>query len=120
MIRNGILALVCAAAIASAYAAAPAAAETVTSDNVAELTQQATTAADHEALAAYFRGEAKAAAAKAQKHRAMIAVGPPKSSRSVWDAHCKRLIQSFESEAAAYSDLAKEQDVLAKHVAQTH
>lgn len=44
----------------------------------------------------------------------------PKSSRHVWDAHCKRLIRSFENEAAAYLDLAKEQEVLAKHAERTH
>jgi hypothetical protein len=94
----------------------------ITEDNVAEKVQKASTAADHTALADYFRAQAKKAKDNARKHRAMLDVGGGggKSSRQVWDAHCKRLIQSFESEAAAYEDLAKEQDVLAKHVSTAH
>lgn len=92
----------------------------ITEDNVAEMVQKATTADDHTALADYFRAQAKKAATSAQRHRAMLASGPAKSSTHVWDAHCKRLIQSFEGEAAAYTDLAKEQDVLAKHVRSEH
>ena len=100
--------------------AAPAVAQTVTADNVGEMVQKATTAADHTALADYFRGQAKVASENAQKHRSMLVSGPAKSSREVWDAHCRRLIKSFEAEATAYTDLAKEQDVLAKHVAAKH
>src|SRR5512139_2949723 len=99
--------------------AAPVVAQ-ITEENVGEMVQKATTPADHTALADYFRAQAKEASANAQKHRTMLVSGPSKSSRQVWDAHCKRLIKSFEAEAAAYTDLAKEQDVLAKHVAATH
>lgn len=98
-------------------AAAPVVAQTITADNVGEMVQQASTAAEHTALADYFRAQAKVAKDNAQKHRSMLVSGPAKSSREVWDAHCRRLIKSFEAEAAAYADLAKEQDVLAKHVA---
>ena len=100
--------------------AAPVVAQTITPDNVGEMVQKASTAADHTALADFFRAQAKVATENAQKHRTMLVSGPSKSSRQVWDAHCKRLIQSFEAEAAAYTDLAKEQDVLAKHVAAKH
>lgn len=111
------------AALAIALAvgfAAPTVAQTITEDNVGEMAQKATTAADHTALADYFRAQAKVASEGAQKHRSMLVSGPAKSSRQVWDAHCKRLIQSFEAQAAAYTDLAKEQDVLAKHAEQAH
>lgn len=100
--------------------ALPATAQTITADNVGEMVQKATTPAEHTALADYFRAQAKDASASAQKHRAMMVTGPAKSSREVWDAHCRRLIQSFEAEAAAFTDLAKEQDVLAKHAQQAH
>ena len=70
--------------------AAPAVAQTVTADNVGEMVQKATTAADHTALAEYFRGQAKVASENAQKHRSMLVSGPSKSSRQVWDSHCKR------------------------------
>ena len=117
----------CVRSIASALAlglavgiAAPAVAQTITSDNVGDMVQKASTAADHTALADYFRAQAKQAQSMAQKHRAMLVSGPSKSSRQVWDAHCKRLIQSFEQEAAAFTDLAKEQDALAKHASAAH
>ena len=87
----------------------------ITEANVGEMVQSATTAADHTALADYFRAQAKEAADRARKHRAMLVSSSPKTSRHVWNAHCKRLIHSFQDEAAAYTDLAKEQDVLAKH-----
>jgi hypothetical protein len=107
------------AALALGFAA-PVFAQTITQDNVGEMVQKATTAADHTALADYFRAQAETAKDSARKHRAMLVSGPSKSSRQVWDGHCKRLIKSFENEAAAYIDLAKEQDVLAKHVATKH
>jgi hypothetical protein len=84
------------------------------------MVKSAKTAAEHTALADYFRAQAQTAKDNAQKHRTMLNAGPSKSSQQVWDAHCKKLIQSFENEAAAYTDLAKEQDVLAKHVGSAH
>lgn len=104
-----------------ATATAPALAETITTENVAEMAANAKTAADHTAIAEYFRAQAETARKEAQKHRAMLVTGPSnKTSRSVWDAHCRRLIKSYEEQAATYVDLAKEQEVLAKHVAETH
>lgn len=100
--------------------AAPVVAQTITADNVAEMVQKASTAADHTALADYFRAQAQQASGNAQKHRAMLVGGPTKSSRGAWDAHCRKLVKSFEGEAAAYTDLAKEQEVLAKHVGSAH
>ena len=47
----------------------------ITEDNVAEMVQKATTAADHTALADYFRAQAKKAEDNAHKHRAMLDVG---------------------------------------------
>ena len=98
----------------------PATAQPITADNVGEMVQKATTAAEHTALADYFRARAKEASEGARKHRSMLVSGPKKPARQDWDAHCKRLIQSFEAQAAAYTDLAKEQDVLAKHAQQAH
>jgi len=99
----------------------PASAQTITADNVGEMAANAKTAADHTAIAAYFHEQAKAAMAQVQKHRAMLATPMGnKPSGSVWDAHCRRLIKSYQEQAEAYSDLAKEQEVLAKHVAETH
>jgi hypothetical protein len=118
---NSVRAIAAALAVGLAVSfAAPVVAQTITPDNVGEMVKKASTAADHTALAEYFRSQAEQAKSMAQKHRAMLVSGPAKSSQQVWDAHCKRLIQSFDNEAAAYTDLAKEQDVLAKHVAASH
>lgn len=116
-LRAGLAALALGLAVGGP---APAVAQQITADNVGQMVHQATTAADHRALADYFRAQATAAQDQAQKHRAMLMSGPAKSSSAVWDAHCKTLIKSFEQEAAAYTDLAKEQDALAKHAASAH
>jgi hypothetical protein len=117
---NSLRVIVAALALGFAVGTAAPAVAQITPDNVGEMVQKATTAADHTALADYFRAQAKEASASAQKHRSMLVSGPAKSSRAVWDGHCKRLIQSYENEAAAFTDLAKEQDVLAKHVGSAH
>jgi hypothetical protein len=100
--------------------AAPVVAQTITADNVGEMVKKASTAADHTALAEYFTAQAQTAKDNAQKHRTMLVSGPSKSSQQVWDQHCRRLITSFENEAAAYTDLAKEQATLAKHAGSVH
>lgn len=108
-------------AVLTLVGATSAPAQTITVDNVAEMAANAKTAADHTALATYFREQAKVAEDGARKHRAMLTTGPSnKTVRSVWDTHCRRLVKGFEEQAAAYEDLAKEQDVLAKHVSDTH
>lgn len=100
------------------WPALPAGAETITADNVGEMTQKASTAADHAALAEYFRTQAEAAEKGAQKHRTMLNAGPDKPGAKLWNAHCKRLIKSYEEQAAAFSDLAQEQETLAKRGAE--
>lgn len=120
MKHNYVIRIV-AAAIILGTAVMPAMAQQITEDNLGEIVQKANTAADHKVLADYFRTQAKVASDQARKHRAMLVGMSPKSSRHhAWNAHCKRLIQSFENEAAAYLDLAKEQDMLAKLAEQKH
>ena len=86
----------------------------ITADDVVEKVQSAKTAADHEALAAYFRAQAAAATENAKKHEAMTM--PSGGSREVWGNHCKSLVRAFKEQAKDYSALAAEQDALAKAV----
>ena len=92
------------------------AAEAITDDNVAAMVTAAKTAADHQALAEYFRAEAKEAETLAQKHRGMKLSHSQKGG-SVWDAHCTRLIKRYEDLAGDYRTLASEQDGMAKAAA---
>lgn len=95
----------------SGAAAVPADAD-VTDDSVVEQVQAAKTAADHEALAAYFRAQAAAAAANAKKHEAMTM--PMGGSRDIWANHCKSLVKTFNEQQKDYTALAAEQEKLAK------
>lgn len=91
----------------------PVTAATVTDENVVEQVQDAKTAEDHEALAAYFNAKAAAAAANVKKHRAMMSVmrGKP---RSPWRGHCQNLVKTYQKQQEDYAALAKEQQKLAK------
>lgn len=94
-------------------------AETVTDANVAELTATAKTAADHEAIAAYYREEAKQASANAESHKRMLrrwdTSAPGKQSFNAMKPHCEKLIEAYQEEAAeSYEALAKLHTQLAK------
>lgn len=110
--------LVLAGCVAALFSLTPGqvAAEAITDDNVAAMVTAAKTAADHQALADYFRAEAKEAESLAQKHRGMKLSHSQKGG-SVWDAHCTRLIKRYEDLASDYRTLASEQDGMAKAVA---
>ncbi len=110
------LAIAACAAILSAATEPAARAATITDDNVGAMVNAATTAADHQALAEYFRAAAKDADKLAQKHQSMLLSQPGKGS-SVWDAHCRRLIKRYDELAADYRTMASEQDGMAKAVA---
>jgi type III secretory pathway component EscR len=94
-----------------------ASAATVTDANVAELTATAKTAADHEALAAYYRKEAKEASANAEFHENMLQrwnAAPGKQSFNAMKPHCQRLIDAYQEAAESYEALAKLHTQLAK------
>jgi hypothetical protein len=101
-----------------AVPAAVAVAETVTDANVAELTETAKTAADHEALAAYYREEAKEALAQVEFHQKMARSGSrPAPGKQAFDSmkpHCERLVRSYQDAAESYEALAKLHEQLAK------
>ncbi len=67
--------------------------------------------ADHQALAAYFNGEAATARAKAAEHRDMILAYQRQVAGGHGDAnmatHCNSLITGYEAIATDYALLAK-------------
>jgi hypothetical protein len=94
-------------------------AETVTDANVAELTAKAETAADHEAIAAYYREEAKQALEQVKFHENMARRGtgpsaPGKQAFNAMKPHCDKLIRSYQQAAESYEALAKLHEQLAK------
>lgn len=72
--------------------------------------EAAHTRADHEALVAYYGGEATAARAKVAEHREMIKAYQRQVANGHGNAnmetHCKSLITGYEAMAADYEMLA--------------
>lgn len=96
--------------------ACPGAARALDADDLPNAIENAETAADHEALAAYYEGEAKTARAMAERHRSMGERyrNPPKPAglkgvrmRSM-PQHCDRLAASYEAAAKEYEAMAAE------------
>ncbi len=103
------------AVVLSAASAREARADAITSDNVGAMVNAAATAADHQALAEYFRTEATAADKMARKHQSML-LSQTGKGHNIWDAHCRRLIKRYEELASDYRTMASEQDGMAKAV----
>lgn len=101
------------AAVAWIYVPRPAAAEDVTA-----MLQSAKTAADHEAIAAYYEKEAAAAKEKAVLHRSMGDLvkkqGGPAVAKWGMDKHCLALVNQYEEAAKSYTELAKAEREIAK------
>ena len=78
--------------------------------SLAQRIEAARTRADHEALAAYFKGEAQAARAKAAEHREMLQAYQRQVAGGRGNAnmatHCNSLIQGYEGMAADYDRMA--------------
>lgn len=93
------------------------AADAVTDGNVAERIAGAQTAADHEALAAYFRAQAAAAGEKVKLHQAMLASVTAKwagKNSASWERHCRSLIRMYTDAQKEAEGLAAEHDAMAK------
>ena len=97
--------------------AAPSARAEVTVDNVSDSIANAKTAADHEAIAKYFEGQAAHARKNAEAHQAMLRAyerfGTGKEQMK-HASHCKDAIRSYENLAKDYDALAKEHMQMAK------
>lgn len=114
MLFVATLALLAAVAIGSANS--PVRADTITDDNVEAALASAKTAADHQALAAYFTAKSKQAQNNVQKHRSMAGLFGGKGSQA-WDGHCRSLMRTYEEQATDYAALAKEQSAIAAALA---
>lgn len=90
----------------------------VTIDNVSTSIANAKTAADHEAIAQYFEGQAARARKDAEAHREMLKAyerfGTGKEQMN-HASHCKDAIRSFENLAKDYDALAKEHMQMGKN-----
>ena len=94
----------------------PVRAQQVTEDNLAQKIETAKTAADHEAIAAFYQAKATASTEEAKRHEAMLASYKKIGGKmyQAWENHCKSLIQSYNKEAKDYEMLAKEHEKMAK------
>ena len=97
--------------------AGPGAARALDPADLPEAIEKAETPADHEALAAYFEGEAKAARAAAERHRSMGErykhLHRPAGLKGVraplertMPRHCERLVANYEAAAEEYEEMA--------------
>lgn len=96
---------------ALAIAAAPMArAGAVTDDNVEQALASAKTAADHQALADYFKAKAATANANVALHERMIkGARLPGPARERWQEHCNRLVAAYKEQAKDYGAMAAEE-----------
>ena len=93
------------------------AARALDADDLPSAVENAKTAADHEAIAAYYEGEAKDVRAKASKHRSMganynkhAAHGGGKGVRTPLNKsmppHCEKLAADYDAAAKEYDAMA--------------
>jgi hypothetical protein len=88
--------------------------------DIAAMIANAKTAADHQAIAAYYDKEAASAKEAAAVHRKMLAAiqsqGGPAIAKWHMDTHCEQLIEQYESAAKMYTDMAAAHREMAKDV----
>lgn len=98
------------------------AADPVTDDTIVERIATAKTAAEHEAIAAYYRAQAAASSADVKRHEAMLAEYRRLSSETtrIMSGHCKTLISSYQKAKESFEGLAKEHEKLAKAAGAGH
>jgi cbb3-type cytochrome oxidase cytochrome c subunit len=79
----------------------------------------AKTAADHQAIADYYKQQAKEAQEQADKHKkmaqdyGMASIGR-QATKTHFHQHCEALVRNYESTAKEYNDLAKMHEEMAK------
>ncbi len=84
--------------------------------DIAAKIEAAKTPADHEAIAAYYEGEAAEMRAKVEMHRKMGADYKklPHNNKIHFDQHCDSLSRNFTAAAKEYDALAKAHHEMAK------
>ena len=89
--------------------------------DIDKLIATAKTAADHQAIADYYKEQAKEAQAQADKHKkmaqeySMSSIGR-QATKTHFHQHCEALVRNYESAAKEYNDLAKMHEEMAKAV----
>ena len=79
----------------------------------------AKTAADHQAIADYYKQQAKEAQEQADRHKkmaqeyGMASIGR-QATKTHFHQHCEALVRNYESAAKEYNDLAKMHEEMAK------
>jgi hypothetical protein len=97
-------------------------AETITWETLSQRIAEAKTAADHEAIADFYKAQATIAGEQIKYHESMMnayGVGADnyKSPRRDWmNSHCENLIKSYRAEQVEYEKLAKEHGKMAKEL----
>ena len=105
-VRLLILALVAIAVLAAGRPASVAAQEP-SEEELLEKVEKGGTPADHAALSAYYRNQAKAAATKATHHEAMARQYAPVMAKTDWVTHCRSLASYYRKLAEEYEAMAK-------------
>jgi hypothetical protein len=114
VIRAGFVVL---ALVVSLAWLAPASGGEITADNVAQYAASAKTAADYQALAAFYRSQASGQEKRVKEHEAMLASLEKQSGKTYQNlkAHCESIIgasrklqKDYEAMGAEYEKLAKE------------
>lgn len=103
---------------------AVAAANPVTARNLKQKIASAKTAAEHKAIAVYYRGEAASARAKVTEHQAMTEAYRKAGFGTVSKTpnapgtieHCNHLVKTYQSLAESFEMMAKEHEAMAANV----
>lgn len=101
-------------ALSLAMGAGSALAADITDANAFEKSATASTAADHQALAAYFTEKAAEAGKEAELHQKMLTASMSGRNYAGMQPHCKKLISANEDAQKAYKELADLHAKLAK------
>jgi hypothetical protein len=105
------------AAVAFGFALAiPAGAAEITKDNVGEHIAAAKTAADHQAIASYFRSEAQEEEDRAKRHESMLASYEKTGGKPYLNMieHCRGIIHKSRGLQQDYLEMAKLHEEMAK------
>ena len=87
--------------------------------DIDKLIATAKTAADHQAIADYYKQQAKEAQEQADKHKkmaqeyGMASIGK-QATKTHFHQHCEALVRDYASAAKEYNDLAKMHEDMAK------
>ena len=87
--------------------------------DIDKMIASAKTAADHQAIADYYKQQAKEAQDQADKHKkmaqdyGMASIGR-QATKTHFHQHCETLVRNYESAAKEYNDLAKMHEEMAK------